>query len=46
MPNKVDEVETVKSRRTQSEQSKRATFEMLKSKPRAEREVTFVMTYL
>lgn len=43
MPNKVDEVETVKSRRTQSAQSKRATFEMLKSKPRAEREVTFVM---
>ena len=40
---KNEEVENVKARVEQSEHSKRATFDLLKSKPRAEREVTFVM---
>ena len=43
MPRAIDEVETVQARQEQSKNSKRATFAMLKSKPRAEREVTFVM---
>lgn len=40
MPTKA---ETVAARQEQSKESKRATFELLKSKPRAEREVTFLM---
>ena len=40
---KVEEVETVKARQEQSQDSKRATFDMLKNKPRVEEEVTFVM---
>lgn len=43
MPKNDEQVEVVKSRQAQSEDSKRATFDMLRTKPRAEREVTFVM---